>query len=80
MQRQLLFPPTEKHILHGLLGGDDAGDAEEGALEDGVGPSAEADFRRNLRRVDNIKVDLLATDDRLGVVRDALEGLFLIPE
>ena len=68
------------HVLHGVLVGDDARDLEEGALEDGVRTVAEADFRSDLGRVDDIDLDVLPADDGLRVVRDVLDGLFLVPE
>ena len=68
------------HVLHGVLCGDDAGDAEECALEDGVGTSAKADLCGDLGGVDDIDLDVLAADGSLHIIRDVLDGLFLVPE
>ena len=68
------------HVLDGVLVGDDARDLEEGALKDGVGAVTEADFGSDLGGVDDIHLDVLAADDGFHVVRDVLDGLFLVPE
>ena len=68
------------HVLDSVLGGDDAGDAEECALEDGVGAAAQTDFGGYLGGVDDVEADVLAADDSLDVVGDALKGFFLVPE
>ena len=68
------------HIGHGLVVGDDARDLEEGALEDGVGASAQTDFAGDLRGVDQIEADVLVDDGLLHEVGDAGEGLFGVPQ
>ena len=68
------------HVLHGVFGGDDAGDAEECALEDGVGAASKADFGGNLGGVDDVHLDVLAADGGFNVVRNVLDGLFFVPE
>ena len=68
------------HVFHCILVGDDAGDLEECALEDGVGTSAKAYFSSNLGCVDDIYLNVLAADDCLHIVGDVLDGLFLVPE
>ena len=68
------------HVLHSILVRDDARNLEESALEDGVRAVAEADLRGDLGRVDDIDLDMLPADDGLRVVRNVLDGLFLVPE
>ena len=68
------------HILDCVLYRDDAGDSEECALKDGVGASAKADFSGDLGCIDDVELDLLAADDGLCGVRNACEGLLLVPE
>ena len=68
------------HVLDGVLVGDDAGDLEEGALEDGVGTVAKANLCGNLGGVDDEHADVLAADDGFHVVGNVLDGLFLVPE
>ena len=68
------------HVLHGVVDGDDAGDAEERALEYGVGASSESYLLGYLGGVDDVEPDLLASDHRLHIVGDALHGLLLVPE
>ncbi len=68
------------HIFNGILVRDDSRDLEEGALEDGIGTSAQTDFRGDLGRVDDIEVQMLPADNGFHMVRDALDGLLLVPE
>ena len=68
------------HVSDGLFVRDDAGDLEEGALQDRVGAAAQADLSRDLGGVDQIEADVLVHDGLLHEVRDALEGLLGVPE
>ncbi len=68
------------HVFHGVVVGDDAGDLEEGGLQDRVGPAAEPDFLGDLGGVDDIQLDFLLADNGFHVVGDPLEGIFLVPE
>ena len=55
------------HLLHGELHGDDAGDAEECRLQDGVGAVAQANLLCNLRSVDGVNGDVVLSEVALNI-------------
>ncbi len=68
------------HILDCILVRNDVGNLEECGLENGVCTSAEADLCCYLCRIDDVKLDVLLSDDGLYVVGDSVQCLFLVPE
>ena len=67
------------HLLHSELHGDDACNAEEGRLQDGVRAVAETDFLSNLGGVDGIDGDVVLCEVALHLVGHEL-GQFLALE
>ena len=68
------------HVLDSILYRNNTGDAEECTLKNGVGASAKAYFGSNLGSVDDIKLDLLASDDGFDEIRDSFECLLFVPQ
>ena len=67
------------HLLNGLIDGDNARDAEEGALQDRVGAVAESDFGGNLRGVDHIDRDILLCQHALDLVGHIARKRLIVP-
>ena len=68
------------HLFHGLLYRDNARDAEEGTLEDGVGAVAEPDFLSNLGGVDGVELDVLLRQDALDLVGHVAHEIVALPD
>ena len=68
------------HLLHGEVHGDDAGDAEEGTLQDGVRAVAKSDFLSNLRGVDVIDLDVVLSEVLLHLGGEVLLQLVALPD
>ena len=65
--------------VDGLLGGDDAGDHEEGGLHDGVGATTEAEGLGDLHGVHHVELQLLLDDDFGDLIGDVIpHGLGVI--
>ena len=67
------------HLFNGLFDGDHARDAEEGALQNGVGAVAESDFGGDLRGVDHIDRDVLLCQHALDLVGHVAREGFVVP-
>ena len=67
------------HLLYGEVYRDDFGDAEECALENGVGAVAKADFLCNLGCVDVIYGDIVLGEVAFDVVGQVLDKFVTFP-
>ena len=67
------------HLFHRFLYRDNACDAEESRLQNGVGTVTESNLLRNLRCVDVIDVDMVIRKVFLDSVRQIATQLFAIP-
>ncbi len=68
------------HLLYGQVNGNNLGDAEERALEDGVGAVAEADFLGNLGGVDIVDGDVVLGEVALYLVGKVLGEFMAFPD
>ena len=68
------------HLLHGLVNGDHAGDAEEGALQNGVGAVAQSNLLADLRSVDIINLDVVLCEVSLNFVRDEINQFVAVED
>ena len=68
------------HLLNCEVNGDYFGDAEECALEDGVGTVAEADFLSDLGCVDVVNGDIVVSEILLDLVGEILGEFLSFPD
>ena len=68
------------HLFDSQIDRDNAGDAEEGRLEDGVRAVAQTDFLCNLRSVDVVNRNILLGEITLNIVRQVLSQFFAFPD
>ena len=68
------------HLLNGQVDGDNLGDAEERALEDGVGAVAQTDFLSDLGGVDIVNRDVVVGEIFLHLCREVLGKLLTFPD
>ena len=67
------------HLLNGQIHGDNLGDAEECALQNGVGAVAQSDFLRDFGCVDVVNGDIVLGEVLLDVVGKMLGQLVAVP-
>ena len=67
------------HLLDSEVNGDNLGNAEEGALKDGVGTITKADFLSNLGGVDIVNGDVVFSEVLLHIVRQVSSQLIAFP-
>ena len=68
------------HLLYSQVNGDNARDAEEGRLQDGVGAVAQTDFLCNLSSIDVVNGDVVLCEIFLHLVRQVLCQFFAFPD
>ena len=68
------------HLLDGEVDGDNFGDAEECALENGVGAVAQTDFLCNFCRIDIVNRDVVVGEIFLNLCREVFGKLLAFPD